>query len=113
MGFEPTIFSVTGRRVYRATPRPHILALASNFHPTKICLKCRVPAGGVAPPSRVYESLVLTLELRRRSEEMWLCVFAQSHSPNEPAKACKQCLRRRCRNSNKSVPIRQRLKRII
>ena len=27
-----------------------------------------VPAGGVAPPSRVYESLVLTLELRRHGQ---------------------------------------------
>ena len=33
-------------------------------------LKYHVPVGGVAPPSRVYESLVLTLELHRRSEEI-------------------------------------------
>ena len=30
-----------------------------------------VPTGGVAPPSRVYESLVLTLELRRLGGDLF------------------------------------------
>ena len=31
MGFEPTIFPVTGGRVNRATPRPHIVRALRSF----------------------------------------------------------------------------------
>ncbi len=64
MGADPTASSVTGK-CSTVELRPHPLACASKFHPIKLLTKCRVPAGGVAPPSRVYESLVLTLELHR------------------------------------------------
>ena len=43
MGFEPTIFPVTGGRVNRATPRLHL------------------PVRGVEPLSKAYESFVLPL----------------------------------------------------
>ena len=49
MGFEPTIFSVTGRRELQASPRAHI--------------KCRRQDLNLRP--RPYEELALTTELRR------------------------------------------------
>lgn len=47
MGFEPTIFPVTGGRVNRATPRPHMYYLLivaifclSHMFPSAVFLKC-------------------------------------------------------------------------
>src|SRR3989344_6789877 len=51
-GFEPAIYSVTGNRVNRATPRPHCV----NFK--KFTL---VPVNGIGPLFEAYESSVLPL----------------------------------------------------
>ena len=48
-----------------ANVRPAILANSAR----NVSFALLVPVGGVAPPSRVYESLVLTLELHRRAEK--------------------------------------------
>src|SRR3989344_5719628 len=82
-GLEPATSAVTRRRSNQIELPPH--SRMRSVILSKILKNVLVPADGVAPSSRVYESLVLTLELRRRSEEIRICVCEYSYSPNEPA----------------------------
>jgi hypothetical protein len=56
MGFEPTVFSVTGRRVNRATPREHVFKLEFSWW----------LGWGLNPRPRAYESHALPTELPSR-----------------------------------------------